>query len=219
MRWLRLTILVATCAAPAVQANDIIDVLHDSQQRRLDALALAHDGQRAAVVRGSFELLRRAIASDKAVELRIVSGSSVVAETFDGHVIVANESLADMPEGVRLFVLAHELGHVQHGHWLQVGALYKRFVPGDVVPQATDPVADQLGRAASAQAHRHEFEADAFALRALLALGRPAEDAFAALRHQGLQQDTATHPGTRKRLAALRAAESGVAFASLGDRD
>jgi hypothetical protein len=143
------------------------------------------------------------------VELRVVTGSTV-AETLDGRVIVANETLADLPEGVRLFVLAHELGHVQQGHWRQVGDLYKRFVPGEVVPQTTEPVAGPLGRAASAQAHRHEFEADAFALQALRALGRPTDDAFAALRHQGVQHDSATHPATRKRLASLRAAEAGA---------
>ena len=210
MRWLRLAVMVATCAASAVQANDILEVLHESAQRRLDAMPPAPDGPRAQAVRDSFELVRRAVAPDLTVELRVVSGSTV-AETLDGRVIVANEALADAPEGVRLFVLAHELGHVQQGHWRQVGDLYKRFVPGEVAPQTTDGVAGPLGRAASAQAHRHEFEADAFALRALRALGRTPDDAYAALRHQGLQQDTATHPGTRKRLASLRDADDGAA--------
>jgi Zn-dependent protease with chaperone function len=216
MRWLRLTVMIATCVAAAAQANDIVDVLHQSAQRRLNAMTLAPDGPRAQVVHSSFELLRQAIAPDKAVELRVVTGSTV-AETFDGRVIVANESLADAPEGVRLFVLAHELGHVQHGHWRQVGDLYKRFVPGEVVPQTTDPVAGPLGRAASAQSHRHEFEADAFALKALRALGRTPDEAFAALRHQGMQHDSSTHPATRKRLASLRAAEAGEAPASGDD--
>jgi Zn-dependent protease with chaperone function len=206
MRWLRLAVWVATCAASAVQANDIIDVLHESAQRRLDAMPLAPEGPRMQAVRDSFERVRRAVAPELMVELRVVSGSTV-AETLDGRVVVANEALADAPEGVRLFVLAHELGHVQQGHWRQVGDLYKRFVPGEVVPETTDGVAGPLGRAASAQAHRHEFEADAFALRALRALGHTPDDAYAALRHQGLQQDSATHPGTRKRLASLRAAE------------
>jgi Zn-dependent protease with chaperone function len=216
MRWLRLAVMVATCTAAAVQANDIIDVLHQSAQRRLDAMALAPDGPRAQVVRDSFDLLRRTVAPDTVVELRVVTGSTV-AETLDGRVIVANETLADLPEGVRLFVLAHELGHVQQGHWRQVGDLYKRFVPGEVVPQTTEPVAGPLGRAASAQAHRHEFEADAFALQALRALGRPTDDAFAALRHQGVQHDSATHPATRKRLASLRAAEAGAVLVSADD--
>jgi Zn-dependent protease with chaperone function len=204
-----MTVMVVACAAASTaQANDIIDVLHQSAQRRLDAMTLAADGPRAQTVRDTFELLRRTVAADSRVELRIVTGAPV-AETLDGRVIVANEALADMPEGVRLFVLAHELGHVQQGHWRQVGDLYKRFVPGEVVQQETDRVAGPLGRAASAQAHRHEFEADAFALRALRALGRTSDEAFAAVRHQGMQQDSATHPATRKRLASLRAADAG----------
>jgi Zn-dependent protease with chaperone function len=210
MRWLRLAVLVATCAAATAQANDIIHVLHESAQRRLNAMALAPDGPRAQLVRSTFESLRQAVAPDQIVELRVVTGPTV-AETLDGSVIVANESLADAPEGVRLFVLAHELGHVQRGHWRQVGDLYKRFVPGEVVPQTTDPVAGSLGRAASEQAHRHEFEADAFALKAMRALGRTPDDAFTALRHQGVQHDSATHPATRKRLASLRAAETETA--------
>ena len=218
MRWLQLAMMVTTCAAAAAQANDIIDVLHQSAQRRLEAMPLAANGPRAQAVRESFETLRRGVAPQVVVELRVVTGSTV-AETLDGRVIVANESLADAPEGVRLFVLAHELGHVQQGHWRQVGDLYKRFVPGEVVPQTTEPVAGPLGRAASAQAHRHEFEADTFALQALRTLGRPADDAQAALRHQGMQHDSATHPGTRKRLASLRAAESGVALHAATDTD
>lgn len=216
MRWLRRVVMVATCVASTAQANDIVDVLHQSAQRRLDAMPLASDGPRAQAVRQSFEMLRRTVAPDLVVEFRVVTGATV-AETLDGRVIVANESLADAPEGIRLFVLAHELGHVQQGHWRQVGDLYKRFVPGEVVPQTTEPVAGPLGRAASAQAHRHEFEADAFALQALRALGRSSDDAHAALRHQGLQHDSATHPGTRKRLASLRAAESGVTLTSASD--
>ncbi|MCW5658389.1 MAG: hypothetical protein KIT60_11855 [Burkholderiaceae bacterium] len=211
--------MVAACAAASMaQANDIIDVLHQSAQRRLDAMTLAADGPRAQAVRESFERLRGMVAHDTVVELRVVTGAPV-AETLDGRVIVANESLADAPEGVRLFVLAHELGHVQQGHWRQVGDLYKRFVPGEVVQEATDRVAGPLGRAASQQAHRHEFEADAFALHALRKLGLTADEAFAALRHQGMQQDTATHPATRKRLASLRAAEAGESPEPVSNRD
>jgi len=51
MRWLRLAVMVATCAASAVQANDILEVLHESAQRRLDAMPPAPDGPRAQAVR------------------------------------------------------------------------------------------------------------------------------------------------------------------------
>jgi hypothetical protein len=40
----------------------------------------------------------------------------------------------------------------------------------------------------------------------LHALSRHWDDAFAAFMRLGVTQDTATHPGTRKRIASLRAA-------------
>lgn len=217
MRKLLATLALAALA-PAAHAVDIVDVLRRSQQQRLDAMPAATDPERAAVLRASFESLRRHLAPDIVAELRIVSGP-VLAETLHGHIVVVNESLAALPEGVRSFVMAHELGHVVHQHWLQVGLLYQRYVPGEVVPETTDPVAGVLGRAASGQAHRHEFEADAYALGALRRLGLSPQDAFGAFITLGMQQDTATHPGTRKRIAFLRAVESGVALPSGGDAE
>lgn len=203
MRWLAVTILGMTLAA-AVGAEDIVDVLRRSQQQRLDAMNPAADSARAQMVRRSFETLREKLAPLPPIDLHIITGA-VLAETLHGHIIVANESLADLPEGERLFVLAHEIGHVQQHHWLQMGLVYKRWVPDEVTPDKTDPVAAQLGREASGLAHRQEFEADAFALEAMHRLGLSDDVAFSSLRMLGLQQDTATHPGTRKRLASLRA--------------
>lgn len=195
--------------AAGASAGDIVDVLRHSHDRRLATMPETEDGARAAVVRRSFERVMAAAAPDVPVQLRVVSAGTV-AETLHGRIVVVHESLALMPEGVRLFVLAHELGHVIHRHWMQVGLLYKRWVPGEVVPEKTDPVAGALGRAASGQAHRHEFEADAFALGVLRRLGGSPQDAVAAFIAQGVQHDTATHPGTRKRIAFLRAAEAGA---------
>ena len=204
MRWLVVTIL-GLGAMTAAAGEDIVDVLRRSQQQRLDALKPAVDGPRAQAVRRSFEVLAKTLAPLPAIDLHVISGP-VLAETLHGHIIVANESLADLPEGERLFVLAHEIGHVKQQHWLQMGLVYKRWVPAEVTPEKTDPVAASLGREASVLAHRHEFEADAFALQTLLGLGLSSDVAFSSLRLMGLQQDSATHPGTRKRLASLRAA-------------
>lgn len=205
MRWLAVTILGLALAGLA-HGEDIVDVLRRSQQQRLDSLSPAPDGERAQMVRRSFEMLRERLAPLPPIDLHVIQGG-VVAETLHGHIIVANESLADLPEGERLFILAHEIGHVAGQHWLQLGVVYKRWVPAEVTPAATDPVAGSLGREASGTAHRHEFEADVYALEALRKLGYPSDVAFSSLRLMGLQQDTATHPGTRKRLASLRAAQ------------
>jgi len=202
MRWLQLAILGITLAGPA-RGEDIVDVLRRSQQLRLDAMTRAPSGDRAQVVRDSFDKLHQALKPEIDVELVVVTGATT-AETLHGHIIVANESLAELPEGERVFILAHELGHAVGDHWKQMGGLYRRWIPGEVTPEHTDPVASLLGRDASGLAHQQEFEADAFGVQALHALGMPLEVALAAFLRQGMQQDTATHPGTRKRVASLR---------------
>ena len=209
MRWLQLAILGVVLAGQA-HGEDIVDVLRRSQQQRLDAMPRARTGDRARIVRSSFEKACKAVKPDMEVDLVVVTGATT-AETLHGHIVVANESLADLPEGERLFILAHEIGHVVGDHWQQMGGLYRRWIPGEVTPAQTDPVAGLLGRDASGLAHRQELEADAFALQALRKLGFDPDVAVSAFMRQGMQQDTATHPGTRKRLAALRAAMLEVA--------
>jgi Peptidase family M48 len=204
MRWLVMAALALASAGPA-RALDIADVLRASQQKRLDSLPPAPEGPRADAVRRSFAVLRGALPQGTAVDLRVVAGP-VVAETLHGHIVVANVALADLDEGERLFVLAHELGHVVAAHWLRMGLVYARWVPGEVTPERTDPVAGALAREAGALAHEQEFEADAFALGMLHALGRPAHHAWSAFRRLGAVPDSPTHPATRRRVAALRAA-------------
>ena len=213
MRWFHLTLLGLACAGPAA-AENIVDVLRRSQQLRLDAMTPAQEGPKAQAVRLSFERVRQAMPDDVVVELRVVSRGPA-AEALQGRIVVANESLADMPEGARQFVLAHELGHIASHHWQQMGALYTHWIPGEVTPQTTDPVAGPLGRDASAASRRQEYEADAYAMRVMSTLGHTPQEAFAALMQQGMQPDTATHPATRTRIAALREAVAGA----LSDRN
>ena len=115
MRWVLWSgiAVVVACMAGRAQAEDIVDVLRSSQQQRLDSFPMAEDGARSARIRASFQLLRATLGPElPAVELRVISGETV-AETLHGHIIVANEKLGDLPEGERLFILAHELGHVR----------------------------------------------------------------------------------------------------------
>lgn len=221
MRWMLGLLLLSILGWPDRQANagdraralkpgadstittGITQVLHRSQQARLDSLPPADRGTPATVVvQLSLQRLVRALSLRQPVELRVVSGATV-AETVHGNFIVANEALAALPEGERMFILAHELGHVVLGHWSQMGDLYQRYIPGKVTQAQTDAVSDALGRAASGMARRHEFDADAFALRTLRELGHADEQALSALSRFGFHRDSATHPGTRQRIAAL----------------
>lgn len=207
MRWWILTLSLLLAGA-AVRADDgILGVLARSQLARLDRAPVADPGSpRARTVRTSFETLARALQLGHPVELRVIQGETV-AETLQGRIVLANESLADLSEGERLFILAHELGHIELRHWEQTERLYQKWVPGVVTPQQTEPVAALLGRDASGLAYRQELEADAYGARALHLLGHPSQDAVTAFMHLGVNPDTPTHPGTRKRLASLRAAQ------------
>ena len=198
-------VLICLLSAPAWCQEDIVDVLRRSQEMRLRALLPAvDDSEDAAIVRRSFDHVLHSLQPAPVVELRVTRGPAV-AETLHGRIIVANESLAAMPEPVRLFILAHELGHVAMRHWLQTALLSQKWVPGPVTPERTDPVGDRLGREASALAHEQEFAADTYAARLLQALRYGNDELPDVFRHLGTRHDTATHPGTRKRVASLRA--------------
>ena len=198
------SLLIGLALSAPAWCQDIVAVLERSQSVRLAAMSMVPtEDPRAAVVRGSFEQLAQRIGSDKQMEVRVVTGP-VVAECLFGRTIVANESLAEMPEAVRLFLLAHEIGHVVLGHWQQFEQLYVKHIPGEVVQHHTDAIAGKLGREASQLSHSHELSADAFAMQTLRTLGYDFDDVVGAFTSFGMQMDTATHPGTRKRIAHLR---------------
>jgi predicted Zn-dependent protease len=159
------------------------------------------------VVRASFDTLVRTLGMTQGAELRVIEGNTV-ADAMQGRIVMANASLAGLGEGERLFILAHELGHIALGHWAQTQQVYLKWVPGAVTQERTDAIADQLGREASNLSHRQEFEADAFALQTLHTLGRTQQDALSAFVQLGNRGGTATHPSTGQRLASLRAAEA-----------
>ncbi len=208
MRWIVVTLVLLLAAPVARSGEGIVAVLARSQLARLDSTRAADPASpRAGVVRSSFDTLARTLDLQRPAELRVIRGETV-AETVHGRIVLANERLAELDEGERLFILAHELGHIELGHWEQTEHLYQKWVPGEVTPRETEPVAALLGRDASGQAHRHELEADAFALRALHALGRGSHDALGAFMRLGAKHETATHPGTVRRLASLRAVEA-----------
>jgi Zn-dependent protease with chaperone function len=190
-------------SAPA-WCQDIVAVLERSQSVRLAEMSTVPvEDPRAAIVKSSFDQLAHRFGSDKEMEMRVIKGP-VIAECLLGHTIVANEQLAEMPEAVRLFLLAHEIGHVVLGHWQQFEQLYMKHIPGEVVQGHTDAIAGRLGYEASQLSHMQELAADAFAMQTMKALGYDFQDVVGAFTAFGMQMDTATHPGTRKRIAHLR---------------
>ena len=214
MRWT--AVLVAGLCSNPAWAEGILDVLARSQQLRLQAMPIsAENGEARRTLEHDFRRLRAVLAVDAPeVELRVVAGGTI-AETIEGRVVVLHEALADWSPAERLFVLAHELGHVAQGHWAQLAGVYQRHIPGEVSPETTAPVAALLGREASGATHRHEFEADAYALAAVRRFGYEAQDVLPVFMRLGAMGDTATHPGVRRRVAQIRAIDQAHAEPSL----
>ena len=197
--------LAMLCASTTARCEDITEVLYRSQEQRLQSLqTVSPDDARAQTIRRSFERLLTLLEPRGDVELRVVSGDIIAAETLHGHIVLAQVDLADFPEGERLFILAHEIGHIVRGHWSQMGMVYLKHIPGALEQEPSAAVSSQLATDASALSHRQEFEADAYGVHALRRLGYTDEDALAAFLRLGTRGDTPTHPGTRKRVANLR---------------
>lgn len=203
-------VLSLLCTAPVWGAEGIVEVLERSQQMQFDSLAAQQvdgDSREARIVEASFELLLTKVGTPVAVKLMVVRGP-MLAVCLLGRIVVANASLADMSESERQFILAHELGHVSHGHWNQLSSLYQKYIPDEVVQQKTDAVAGPLGREASQLAHDQEYEADAFAHDVLRRMGQPADTAVLLFHRLPLVKRTPTHPGTRERLAHIRSLQA-----------
>lgn len=192
-----------------VHAEDIAQVLQRSQQWRLQQRP-APDLQSVASarVRTSFERLQQLDPRATDLKLQIVGGELFAEALFGQRTLVVSESAGELPEGERLLMLAHEMGHLMLGHWGGLSALYRSHIPGEVTPQTTDPVARQLSIEAQILSHRQEFEADGYGFALVRKMGFGLDNAFGLLMRQGLQFDTPTHPGTRRRLAQLRVMEA-----------
>jgi hypothetical protein len=203
--------MLSTVCLSAAAGEGIEAVLERSQQMRLSQRpAIGAPNVAAQRVRDSLQRLTRE-ARMPAVELVLVGGDLFAEALLDRPGIAASECLGDLAEGERLILLAHELGHVHLSHARALKALYREHIPGEVRPETTNAAAAALGPRAHALSHRHELEADAFGYTLVRSLGVGLEDAFALLTRQGVQHDSATHPGTRRRWAQLRVLDASLA--------
>jgi len=213
---LALALDIAAQAAPVLPAGTpalavdapapgIAEVLQRSQQQRL-ALRPAADADSAAAqrVRDSFARLLAMQPQRDEVELLLVGGELYAEALFGRQAVVVSDAVGQLPEGERLLLLAHELGHLSLQHWGSLSALYRSHIPGAVRPDTSEPVAAALGAQAHALSHRQEFEADGYGFSLVRQLGFGVDTAFGLLTRHGVQLDGATHPGTRRRLAQLR---------------
>lgn len=197
--------LGACCSMGAARTVGIEEVLAHSQETRLEGRVPASaSSESVARIRATWARLLVASPPPHAIELRVMQGG-LQAEAMLGRLLVVGESVGDLPENERAMLLAHEYGHLVLGHWGLLVAMYQQYIPGEVRPETTDPVAQALGRDGRALSHRQELEADAFGYRLAQQLNVTLDDALSLLMRQPVTNDTPTHPATRRRIAQLRA--------------
>jgi hypothetical protein len=219
MRWCWMVLMAACMHATA--AEGIEQVLDRSQQMRL-AQRPAADANSAAAqpIRDSLRRLTALAGADAPpVELVLVGGGLFAEALLDRSGIAVSHAVGDLPEGERLLLLAHELGHVRMAHARALKGLYRTHIPGEVRPETTNHVDAALGAQAHELSHRHELEADAYGYALVRSLGFGIDNAFALLTRQGMQHDSATHPGTRRRIAQLRMLEASLAQQTVNPAD
>lgn len=144
-------------------------------------------------------------ADDSQRPVRIHADFTQLVRALPANAPEVEQSLADLPEHAGLFIVAHELGHVMNGHWLQMAQVYQKWIPGEVTQPHTDAIAAALGRDASALSRRQEYEADAFAAHLLHVLGVAQPELLATFVQIGSSPDRPAHPGARQGSASLRA--------------
>lgn len=120
---------------------------------------------------------------------------------YRGQTVVLSDRLVRLNAAQRFFIAAHELGHVELGHHGDM----QRFVAKLVGDEA-----DEASALALVQAHysgisrEHEYAADAFAVRAMLAGGYDPEQAARLFDSIDDEQGNATHPSAQDRARAIR---------------
>jgi hypothetical protein len=201
-------LLLACLMLPSWRAGAVTieQVLVASQQQRLAERGQPDAGATESVhrLRTSFERLRSQVPALADVELIVVGGELFAEAVFGRRAVAASVAVGELPEGERMQMLAHGMGHLQLRDWDALAGLYHHHIPGEVRPETTEPVAAALGAQARQLSWRHEFEADAWGYRLARQFTYGVDTASGLLTRQGVSMDSATHPGTRRRIMQLR---------------
>lgn len=139
--------------------------------------------------------------SGKLIMLKIADGPHT--GITNGNTVIVHYSVETMTELQRAFIIAHEFGHIVHGHLGQKIAAYEKYIPGDVTDK-TLLIADRIvGPELRTLSHKVELEADSYALRTLVKLGWTRDQVVDMFLDMKVNSDTATHPSSAKRIRNL----------------
>lgn len=120
---------------------------------------------------------------------------------YQGQTVVLSTRLSRMNPTQRFFIIAHEMGHLGLAHH---GAM-RSFVAGIVDQQRDEAKARaKLVSSLTPISHKHELDADAFAVRTMLAVGLDPEQAALIFDSIGDSRDNHTHPSANRRAKSIR---------------
>jgi Zn-dependent protease with chaperone function len=201
-----LALALLALSTPRVWPIGIVQILEDSAAARLAKLSPVDPGSPAyQLIRSSYERVLKQTKYTQPVDFRCVEGPVDAAAEL-GRILVARRGLEEIGEGPRLFILAHELGHIVLGHWSTRRALYLAHFPGEITETNANPSDETFGREAHVLAFEQEFAADAFGYRIIKALGFGLDSALAALQLNA--SSDLTHPPMGRRYMQLMEIEN-----------
>lgn len=157
-------------------------------------------GTEADMIRNDFIYLQNNGIIPGNVELMIKEKSSL-ASAVSEQLIVINVKLAKYDRLDRLFVLAHEAGHIVNADREDTNKLFNLYIPDNLTKTEAYHRFNELKPKLCEVLHRHEYAADDYSTQSLLKLGYAKEEIVIAVANvlEDLDSDL-THPASSDRI-------------------
>jgi Zn-dependent protease with chaperone function len=195
--------LVFAFTANFAAANPMVNALKAEDESRLCPASEVSKETRLLRREAAYVLETMGMPKDSITVLVAKCGDYAVAAT-SLNTIVISPSLAELPRAERLFILAHEVGHLANGDVKRLLALGEELSVSAEALANVDKLMANLSR-------ENETAADAFAAKFMHKVDLNAENAASAFfARMGLLQlpGTASHPAAQSRVAAIALAST-----------
>lgn len=194
--------IAALLFAGAVQANPLVDKLVNQLEASPEGCtAVQPRDHLRQQIEGDVARVKQTVPVPAGVLFRVMD-CEADGFVYQGKTVVLSTRLSRMNPTQRFFIIAHELGHVRLAHH---GAI-RSFV-ADIVEEHPDEALArrQIASSLAKISYQHEFDADAFAVRAMQQAGLDVDQAARIFDSIPDDSDNGTHPSAQRRALAIRA--------------